>query len=118
MTNKNKSVKTINKKEKVDIFKLIREKKEEKKKLLEQTGGSAEDAYNSRLVNTEYLNTFSDDIENYFKYIAPILGLALFIYLKLSIEDNDINLAQLTDALDKDGDAPSVVVLGLFNNIC
>ena len=31
MTNKNKSVKTINKKEKVDIFKLIREKKEEKK---------------------------------------------------------------------------------------
>ena len=31
MTNKNKSVKTINKKEKVDIFKLIREKKEEEK---------------------------------------------------------------------------------------
>ena len=42
MTNKNKSVKTINKKEKVDIFKLIREKKEEKKKLLQQTGGSGD----------------------------------------------------------------------------
>ena len=34
MTNKNKSVKTINKKEKVDIFKLIREKKRGEEKVI------------------------------------------------------------------------------------
>ena len=43
-----------------------------------------------------------------------IIGIALLLYVRFSSEDNDINLTELTLALDEPSDSSSIVVLAFL----